>query len=247
MPKETEKIKTLDLSFQKIVHKMHDGKEEEDQDPKYASFIASTASVDRHADVVDQDTWQLDNFRAAPVILFNHNQHMLPIGKATRAEVIQGQLELDVEFDMDDELGAKIANKVHKGFLNGVSVGFIPKTVTRRSDLPEDHYAHGERGLFLQNNELLETSIVTIAANARAGKKNLFGLENADLQEIIRSVVRSELLSKNVGNLQKIKDILEVEETADSYIVTFSKQLKEQEQEQEQEQEFDLINYLFEE
>lgn len=244
MPKDDKKLKLL--TFQKVVHKMNDGKEEEDQDPRYASFIASTSSVDRHGDIVDQNSWDISNFKASPVILFNHNQFMLPIGKATKTEVVEGQLEIDVEFDMEDELGAKIARKVQKGFLNGVSVGFIPRMVTLRSELPEDHFAHGERGLYLQQNELLEVSVVTIAANAEARSKFFDSMEKKELHDLVRSMVRSELLSKNVADLQKIKDIVALEETADSFIVTFSKQEQLQEQE-EQDSEFDLINYLFEE
>ena len=142
------------------------------QDDK-VTFIASTDDVDRYSDIIDQDSWLLENYKNNPVILFNHNSQSLPIGRG-HPRIENGKLMIDVEFDMEDELGAKIANKVKNGFMNAVSVGFNPKKAIERSDLPTEHKYYGERGMFFQESELLEVSVVTIPANASAiAAKNL--------------------------------------------------------------------------
>ena len=184
-----------------------------------ASFIASTATSDRYDDIIDQDSWRLEAFKNNPVILLNHRQDMLPIGRASNVEVVNGQLEIDVEFDLDDELGANVARKVDQGFLKAVSVGFQPRKGTMRSDLPSDHKAFGKSGMFYQENELLEVSIVTIPANSEAVAKGF----SSGIEDMIRRMVRSELLSKPAADLQKVKHVLEVIEETDRFIVHFAK------------------------
>ena len=93
----------------------------------HASFIASTATSDRYDDVIDQNSWKLEAFKNNPVILLNHRQDMLPIGRATNVEVVNGQLEIDVEFDLEDELGANVARKVDQGFFEGCQCWFPTK------------------------------------------------------------------------------------------------------------------------
>ena len=65
------------------------------------SFVASTANADRYGDVINQGGWDLSKFRQNPVILLNHNSNALPIGKGI-VDVVDGQLMVDIEFDMDD-------------------------------------------------------------------------------------------------------------------------------------------------
>ena len=84
-----------------------------DDDQKgLVSFVASTANADRYGDIINQNGWDLDKFRANPVILLNHNANALPIGKG-EVEVIDGRLMVDVEFDMDNSgYGMKIFKTV---------------------------------------------------------------------------------------------------------------------------------------
>lgn len=184
-----------------------------------ASFIASTSAADRYGDVVDQ-SWNLEGYKNSPVILLNHRQDMLPIGKATQIDIVEGNLEIEVEFDMADELGSSVARKVDKGFLSAVSVGFQPKKTVSRSDLPEDHPAYTkEAGLYFENNELLEISIVTIPANAQAVAKTI-DMSDLHLKRMVRSAVKSEILAMQSNTL---KHIIKVEETDSEYIVTYLK------------------------
>ena len=79
-------------------------------------FIASTSTSDRYGDVIDQASWNPEGYKKNPVILLNHRQDMLPIGRASNVSVVNGQLEIDVEFDMNDELGASVTEKLKKDF-----------------------------------------------------------------------------------------------------------------------------------
>jgi len=121
------------------------------------TFRASTNSVDRQNEVLDQSGWQLDNYRANPVILDSHRYESVYdiIGRATRVEVVDGALEVDVIFADDD-----VEELVNKGFLRTVSVGF--RSLARRPGAtaiaPVTH----------TQMELLEVSMVAIPANRDA-------------------------------------------------------------------------------
>jgi len=196
-----------------------------------ASFIASTSTSDRYGDVIDQRSWNLDGYKKNPVILLNHRQDMLPIGKASNVSVVNGQLEIDVDFDMNDELGASVARKVQEGFLTAVSVGFQPTKAAMRSELPKDHKAFGKSGMYYEDAELLEVSVVTIPANSEAIAKGHKGMI-PNLERLIRQIVKAELLSRPAVELENVKHILQVEEEADRYIVHFAKpEMMEEEEE----------------
>ena len=154
--------------------------EEEPEDaPLMASFIASTSAEDRYGDVIAQ-SWDLTNYRKNPIILFNHDANQLPIGKGD-VDVVDGNLMIDITFDMDDPRAAEIGRKVKAGFLNAVSVGFNPIEAVERSELPDGHFAKGEKGTFFKSAELLEVSVVTIPANQEAvSSKEYRNIENVE-------------------------------------------------------------------
>lgn len=88
-------------------------------------FIASTENVARDGLVIEAAGWQLDNYRANPVVLWAHDywgQHT-PIGRAT-VEVADKALLAEITFDRQDPFAADIERKYRQGFLNAVSVGW---------------------------------------------------------------------------------------------------------------------------
>jgi HK97 family phage prohead protease len=166
------------------------------------SFIASTANPDRYGDVINQAGWSLAKYRKNPVILLNHNANQLPIGKG-EVDVIDGQLMVDIEFDMDDPIAAEVARKTKDGFMGAVSVGFNPIESTPRSMLSKESPYYGKRGEYFERAELLEISIVTIPANGEAvAAKNFIG-ENRTFK------------------LSELKHIIDVEMDGDKVIVTY--------------------------
>jgi HK97 family phage prohead protease len=173
-------------------------------DGPVVSFIASTANPDRYGDVINQRGWDLGKYRKNPVILLNHNANSLPIGRG-EVDVVDGQLIVDVEFDMDDPQAKEIARKTKAGFLNAVSVGFNPLDATPRNMLEKSHPAHGQSGQYFDRAELLEISIVTIPANGEAVAAKGYAMQNRSFK------------------ISNLKHILDVEMKDDVVIVTYAR------------------------
>ncbi len=136
------------------------------QDGILEAVIGSTSVIDRMDDTINQEGWALKNFKKNPVILFGHNSNLPPIGKALKVWV-QGkgkkaQLMFRVQFDLQDKFAAEIFRKVKDGFMNTVSVGFIP---LEWEQVESDNFFGGHKFL---KQELLELSFVPIPANPEA-------------------------------------------------------------------------------
>jgi len=133
-----------------------------DTDGLLTGVVGSTADVDRYQEIINQETWQLDNYKSNPVILWAHNltfgEDRPPIGKAVRVGVEDGKLVFDIQFDMADSFAADIFRKYKEKFLNAFSVGFIAHQEA------VDDSGH----TILLNNELLELSAVPVPANPMA-------------------------------------------------------------------------------
>jgi hypothetical protein len=115
----------------------------------------STASEDRHGDIVVQD-WDLKAFKKNPVFLDSHNygsiRHIL--GKIKGISIKDNKLGGKVIFNIKNPDGELAFNMAQDGFLNTTSVGFIPKEF-------------GQKGEIMKS-ELLEVSAVSVPANSEA-------------------------------------------------------------------------------
>ncbi len=130
------------------------------------SFTASSLDADRYGDTIDQAGWKLTNFKANPVMLWAHSHHTPPVGKAPGVGLVNGNLSTGpVTFTSDEEhpFGAQVGRMVKGGFLNAVSVGFLPSKW-------EERYDEGGRfkGYHFTEMELLEISVVPVPANPHA-------------------------------------------------------------------------------
>lgn len=118
------------------------------------------------------------NFMKNPVMLLQHNAHRTPIGRWENLRVEGTKLLADAVFDEttldDDELVA--IDKVKKGFLKAVSIGFMP-TATPIKYYPEQGTPEAEALAVLRHRdcyhiyekcELYEASIVTLPSNPNA-------------------------------------------------------------------------------
>ena len=145
--------------------------------PKRRLVVASTASVDRYGDVVDQRTLRLGSYRDNPILLWNH-QGAEVVGRAVVDSIevrdVDGKpaLVFEPEWDTDETnpIGRRVASQWERGFLRCVSIGFGVdwEKARRRVDLPKDHPAYGERGMYFENAEIMEISPVSIPANTDA-------------------------------------------------------------------------------
>ena len=152
-------------------------KEVDGQTKTITTFVASTDVEDRYSDIISQESWRLDAYKANPVVPIDHSYSVESVvGRAIELRVedmvINGvarkALVVDIEWDMASEEGAAVAGKVERGFINAVSVGFRSHRQTWRAKMPKDHVAFGQDGYYLEENELYEISVVAVPANPEA-------------------------------------------------------------------------------
>lgn len=138
-----------------------------DKENKTATFIMSTESIDRHGDIVDQESINFNHFTKNPAFYWQHQSNDFPLGSweewwQDENPEIEGTLMTlgKARFDTDIEPNAERAfNHVERGNLRMVSIGFIP----HRVDYDEEKDA-----FILYDCELLECSLVGIGSNRDA-------------------------------------------------------------------------------
>lgn len=126
-------------------------------------FVASTGTLDAHYEVIDQDSWQLEDYQANPVVLYGHNAWDLPIGQCTYVALRNGQLECTIMFasaEANPE-AEKVWRLVKEKVLRAVSVGFRP--VNGAYEMID-----GDSVWVWRNAILKEISVVAIPANPDA-------------------------------------------------------------------------------
>lgn len=141
-----------------IVHKTNASDVGEDFE-----FILSDESVDRMGDVILLSGWKLSAFKKNPIALFGH-QSAFPIGRwkniRIEGDALRAKLEMAPEGTSQriDEIRRLVAG----GILKATSVGFKP--IKHEPLDPEEPYG----GWRFLEQELVETSIVSVPANANA-------------------------------------------------------------------------------
>ena len=132
--------------------------------PNTLDFRSSDQTLDRYDEILTVAGWRLDNYRKNPVVQNAHSYCSLAdtIGKSLITEVRGDHLFQRIQFAVDENPMARLAYKLYKGgYLNAVSVGFIP--LRWENGNPEAGY----RRKYLEQ-ELLEVSVVSIPANPNA-------------------------------------------------------------------------------
>lgn len=129
-------------------------------DARSIDVIASTDAIDSYDEIVSQK-WDLSRYLANPVVLYSHESHELPIGRAENVRVEDGKLLATLTIATGTERAEEVWNLVQQGMLKGVSVGFRPHTTRWEK-------RDGREVLVLDDNELLEISITPIPANPEA-------------------------------------------------------------------------------
>jgi HK97 family phage prohead protease len=150
-----------------------------DEENKELEFTFSTGKTDRMGERIDQETWDLKNFKKNPVILFAHDNHNIVVGNATKVGLDEkNNLVGKIKFAIEEGIGVygdlikTLYNLYKNKFMRAVSVGFSV------GETKED-----KTGIVLQNNELLEISLVPVPANAQALAKEK-GLDISALDKL---------------------------------------------------------------
>lgn len=150
--------------------------------------IASTGSVDRDGESINQEGWDLKNFLKNPVILAGHDWWSFPIGKATEIAVKDGQLMFSMVF-ASTEKGQEAYQLVKEGVLNAFSVGFMPKEWN-----PNDP----DR---IEKAELFEISLVSVPANPEAVVMAKGMKDNSLAQKMAEKAMENGKMKKSVEKL----------------------------------------------
>lgn len=133
-----------------------------DEKSATVEVVASTGDVARDHAIIEVAGWELDNYLKNPVVLWAHNDFEVPIARAVEITKGDDELVIKTEFDTEDPEAMRIFGKVVRGFVNAVSVRWIPlETETREID------GHGQVLVFVRQ-ELLELSFCSVPADPGA-------------------------------------------------------------------------------
>lgn len=160
-------------------------------DTEEGSFevVASSGKVDRMGDSIDPKGWFLKNYKKNPVILWSHSTGGMfgstaipPVAKAEKVWV-DNDKELKIKGKWaDTPFAQELRTLVEGGFLNAVSVGFLPlvEDIKGMIEIDEKMYRRVtddeiEKGIYdneygekFTKQELLETSWVSVPALPQA-------------------------------------------------------------------------------
>lgn len=157
--------------------------------------VVSTESMDRDGDIIRQAHWDLDHFKAHPILLSSHNYRGLrnQIGEWIDMKVEGSQLVGEAKYYIKEgneeaDWGFNLAKKGRAAF----SVGFVPDMAkAKQID------SNGNLAYEFQGQELLEVSQVTVPSNAEA----LQSLKGVGLHPDMDNLVTELLDEMNVTDI----------------------------------------------
>lgn len=144
-------------------------------------FIASKEVVDRDREIIKVKGIDLKNYKKNPVVLFAHDKFGLPVGKTVKITKSKDTLKMKVQFATAEEypFADTIYRLVKGGYLNAVSIGFMP-------DYEKIEYDDKKRTRIFNSIEMFELSVVPVPANQEAlatGKSIEKALEDKVIDE----------------------------------------------------------------
>ena len=148
---------------------------------KNGEFVMSDFNLNRLGMKVDPEGWVLDNYKANPVLLWNHDDSIPAIGIMENVRNESGRLMGKPKYaDKEIDLFAwSIGQKVKVGILTSGSVGFMTLKVEveeKENKLPV---------VISREQELYEFSIVNLPALVSAVKHNLPENKEGDYMEAL--------------------------------------------------------------
>lgn len=149
-----------------------------DQENHIIRGIFSSGTVDRQGEIVDQKSWNLDNFLKNPVVLFAHDHYTPAVGRVVELMYdAEGNLAGEIQFAVEANPLAETLWKLYSlGYMKGWSVGFGNGSAV---------YDDAKGITILRDNELYEISAVNVPAHqiALAYSK---GIDASSIEKAIR-------------------------------------------------------------
>jgi len=157
-----------------------------EDDARTMRFVFSDATIDHSGDSIDPKGWDLSVFKRNPVALFSHMSWEPPIGRASNVAVQNAKLMGDIEFATAEvyPFADTIYRLIKGGFMNAVSVGFLPTDWVFSSDKDRPY------GIDFKKQTLLEISPCPVPCNPNAlGEARSLGIDTAPLVEWAEKVL----------------------------------------------------------
>ena len=126
------------------------------------SFVLHDETINTYGFRMLTSGADLTEFRKNPIMLLNHNDWSLPIGRWENIRIEDGKILADPVFDMKDPQGSEVAGKVERDFVRMASIGAWPP-----EEVSEDQFLKlpGQTLPTVTKWKVREASIVTIGAN----------------------------------------------------------------------------------
>ena len=106
----------------------------------------------------------LEEFKKNPVMLYNHDDREMPIGRWDNIRIEDNRILADAHFDELDPRGKEIARKVEAGYINACSIG----AWVLESDSDASLYIDGQDSPTVTRWVVREASICNIPSNHNA-------------------------------------------------------------------------------
>jgi len=195
-------------------------------------FVASSGKMDRMGDTINPKGWYLTNYKKNPVILWSHSTGGLvnaipPVGRADKVWIEDGkELKIKGHF-ADTPFAQELKALVEGGFLNAVSVGFLPLVPDEKGniEIEEKNYRRAtdseiKKGIYsdeygekFTKQELLEVSWVSVPALPQAlvsARKMNLELVTKALEEKIEEEKEEDRLTNIEATLATIEEAIVV-------------------------------------
>lgn len=142
-----------------------------DADKRTIDFVISTERVDSYGTVFKIDGWDLEAYRANPVVAYNHyalGPDPDTIIGTSEVRVEDKQLVATLTLEEGNPIAEKVLRKLQNGTLRGASIGAIPyEGRYGKKDFGEDPDV-----IYFTKQRLIEWSVVSIPSNPDATKRS---------------------------------------------------------------------------
>lgn len=177
------------------------------------TFVLHDESVNTYGFRMLTSGANLEEFRKNPVMLLNHSDWSLPIGRWDNIRIEDGRILADAVFDSKDERAGEVARKVEDGFIRMASIGAWPPEQTSDAF---DLMLPGQSGPTVTKWTVREASIVTIGANHNALAFYDHDGALVDLNDSIDIVklMDHSINKPNKENMGKLTEVLKLSDSA---------------------------------
>lgn len=163
----------------------------------------------------------LEEFRKNPVMLLNHDDWGLPIGRWENIRIEGSKILADAVFDEKDPRAAEVMRKVEGGFIRMASIGAWPPE--EKSDA-FDLMLPGQTLPTVTKWTVREASIVTIGANHNAlafyDRDSKQAIDLGDRKTLLGLMDHSNNQSKNKRKMSVLTGLLNLSDTANETEIT---------------------------